>query len=97
MTGFRLTNQAKADLKAIGRYTEATWGRQQRNRYLTVLDQAFHALADDHSKGRDCSAIRSGYRKYPVGKHIVFYREINAGLIEVVRVLHGRMDVDSHL
>ena len=45
MTGFVLTNQALSDLKAIGIYTQNTWGKLQRDRYLTALDKAFHALA----------------------------------------------------
>ncbi len=45
MTGFVLTHQALSDLKAIGIYTQNTWGKRQRDRYLTALDKAFHALA----------------------------------------------------
>jgi toxin ParE1/3/4 len=76
MCGFALTRKAKDDLKAIGRYTQATWGREQRNRYLTMLDDKFHTLAANPMQGRDCSAIRDGYRKYEAGKHIIFYRQI---------------------
>jgi len=96
MAGFALTKEALSDLKSIGGYTQRTWGRRQRDRYLTALDKGFHALAADHMKGRDCGEIRQGYRKYNVGKHVVFYREIDASLIEIVRVLHGSMDMESH-
>jgi toxin ParE1/3/4 len=37
MPGFQLTARATADLRAIGRYTQATWGREQRNTYLARL------------------------------------------------------------
>ena len=37
MPGFSLTKKAKDDLKAIGRYTQDTWGREQRNRDLRLL------------------------------------------------------------
>lgn len=97
MVGFELTNKAKSDLKAIGVYTQNTWGKQQRNRYLTLLDKSFCALAADHLTGRDCGEIRSGYRKHKAGKHVIFYREINASLIEIVRILHERMDIEAHL
>ena len=97
MAGFELTNKAKSDLKEIAIYTQNTWGKRQRNSYLTLLDQSFYALAEDHLKGCDCSEIRSGYRKYRAGKHIIFYREINLSLIEIVRILHERMDIESHL
>lgn len=97
MTGFILTNKAKSDLKDIAVYTQNTWGKRQRNNYLTMLDKSFYALATDHSKGRDCGEIRSSYRKQQVGKHIIFYREINSRLIEIVRILHERMDIEKHL
>ncbi len=97
MAGFELTNKAKSDLKDIAIYTQNTWGKRQRNVYLTALDQSFFALAADHLKGSDCCEIRSGYRKHKVGKHIIFYREINLSLIEIVRILHGRMDIETHL
>jgi toxin ParE1/3/4 len=76
MSGFFLTKKAKEDLKAIGRYTQDTWGCEQRNRYLSLLDGAFHDLADHPLICRDCSAIRPGYRKYGIGKHLVLYRQI---------------------
>ncbi len=74
-------------MKAIG-YTQERWGREQRNRYLTMLDENFRDLAADPMKGRDCKAIREGYRKLEAGKHIIFYRQIENGFIEIVRVLH---------
>lgn len=97
MPGFVLTNKAKADLKTIARYTENQWGREQRNRYLALLDSSFHDLAAAPFKGRDCSEIRAGYRKYGVGRHIIFYRQTAPDLVEVVRILHDRMDVPRRL
>ena len=96
MSGFFLTKKAKDDLTEIGRYTQDTWGREQRNRYLSLLDAAFHDLAIHPLIGRDCSAIRPGYRKYGIGKHLVFYRQIENDEIEIVRVLHERMDAEQH-
>jgi toxin ParE1/3/4 len=96
MASFRLTKLAKADLRSIGRYTEKTWGREQRNRYLAQLDGSFHALANNPEKGRSCDEIRQGYRKYQVGRHLVFYRPAEGG-IAIIRILHERMDIDAHL
>ncbi|WP_020481498.1 type II toxin-antitoxin system RelE/ParE family toxin [Methylomonas sp. MK1] len=97
MLEFSLTNAAKADLKNIGRYTQETWGIEQRNRYLTLLDQSFYDLVTNPLIGRDCSEILPGYRKLPVGKHLVFYRQKESNQIEIVRVLHSRMDSETHL
>jgi toxin ParE1/3/4 len=96
MPRFRLTERAKADLRTIGRYTQATWGRAQRNRYLAWLDACFHLLAREPHLGRACDEIRAGYRKYHVGRHLIFYRESSAG-VEIIRILHDRMDIEAHL
>jgi toxin ParE1/3/4 len=96
MAMFRLTQFALADLRSIGRYTQMNWGREQRNRYLAKLDECFHLLAEKPLRGVSCDDLRSGYRKYPVGRHIVFYREAQVG-IEIIRILHVSMDVESNL
>jgi len=53
MHGFTLTKKAKDDLKEIARYTQAQWGRDQRNKYLAMLDGCFHQLAANPFKGKD--------------------------------------------
>jgi toxin ParE1/3/4 len=95
MPTFRLTERAKQDLLSIGRYTQATWGSEQRNRYLAKLDASFHLLAKEPHRGRSCDDIRPGYCKYHVGRHLIFYRQFPEGL-EIVRILHDRMDVETH-
>lgn len=82
---------------AIGRYTRMQWGKAQQISYLTQLDSAFHELTDKPDLGRACDDIREGYFKYGVGKHVIFYRYIEKGQIEIVRILHGRMDIEQHL
>ena len=92
---FRLTVKALDDLKSIGRYTGLNWGREQRNKYLSMLDSSFHAIADQPGIGTRCDDIRHGYRKYHVGRHLIFYRE-GKQQIEIIRILHDSMDVDRY-
>jgi toxin ParE1/3/4 len=47
--------------------------------------------------GRVCDEIRPGYRKLAAGSHILYYPVRPDGVIDIVRVLHQRMDVDRHL
>lgn len=96
MPGFRLSSQAQADLRDIGRYTQRTWGREQRNRYLAQLDDAFHLLAREPDSGQACEAIRPGYRRYAVGRHLIFYR-LSHDTIDIIRILHERMDIKARL
>jgi len=96
MPAFRLTATARADLLDIGHYTQQTWGREQRNRYLFRLDEAFHLLAREPDRGRPCDDIRPGYRRYHLGRHVIFYRQIGED-IEIIRILHERMDIETRL
>ena len=96
MPTFTLTNRAKADLKEIAIFTQNRWGREQRNLYLQMLDISFEQLAVNPLKGKDCPEIRIGYRKLNAGSHVIFYRQTLADMIEIVRVLHGHMDIETH-
>jgi len=97
MPQFFLTKRALDDLREIGRYTQGRWGRQQRLTYLSYLDHCFRTLAENPNQGERCDQIRTGYGKYPAGRHVIYYRTKELETIEIVRVLHERMEVDSHL
>ncbi len=96
MSSFQLTRKAREDLRSIGRFTQATWGREQRSRYLSRLDAAFYTLAESPDIEQACDHIREGYRKYRVGRHLIFYRLSNEGMT-VIRILHDRMDIEARL
>lgn len=87
----------KSDLKEIGRYTQTRWGREQRGLYLQMLDVSFQQLAANPLKRKDCSEIRIGYRKLNAGSHVIFSRQTLSDTIEIVRVLHGHMDIETRL
>ncbi len=97
MIPFKLTAKAKADLKNIGEYTETKWGRQQRNIYLKQLDDMFHTLSKAPELGANCDFIKPSYRKFPQGSHVIFYKIASTSKIEIIRVLHKRMDVSLGL
>jgi len=82
-------------LNGIARYTEQTWDREQRNRYLTELDRAFDQLADNSELGQSCNHFRSGYRMFPVSSPLIFHQLASGQTPEIIRVLHERMNVSS--
>jgi toxin ParE1/3/4 len=53
-------------------------------------------VANRPSLGRECTEVRRGYRMYPSGSHVLFYRQTADG-IDVVRILHERMDYERHI
>jgi toxin ParE1/3/4 len=95
MANFNVTKSAYSDLIAIGLYTEEEWGRNQRNTYLKQVDTCFMQIAQNPKLGTNCDYIKAGYRKFPQGSHIIFYRQNSESLIDIVRVLHKNMDVVS--
>ena len=94
MATFLLTCKAKNDLKDIARFTQKRWGREQRNKYLMLLDKSFHELANNPSMGRSCNEIKSGYLKFPTGSHVIYYQNKETSQVEIVRILHESMDVE---
>jgi toxin ParE1/3/4 len=97
MPNFRLSCKALSDLVEIGRYTERKWSVNQRNVCLKQIDDCFAELSDNPNLGVTCDYIKKGYRKFPQGSHIIFYRLNSDNILEIIRVLHKSMDVESHL
>lgn len=95
MKAYMVTRKAHADLIAIGRFTAKKWGVSQRNSYLKQLDNCFQELAENPELGIVCNYIANGYRKFPQGSHLIFYKQSTEGLVQIIRVLHKTMDVES--
>ncbi|HEV6967760.1 type II toxin-antitoxin system RelE/ParE family toxin [Roseateles sp.] len=95
MTGFILSPLAQNDLGGIWDYTARHWGNDQADHYVRQIVAVCADLAAGRKPGRNAEAIRPGYRKCAVGSHVLFYR-IGEG-VEVIRILHQRMDVERHL
>jgi toxin ParE1/3/4 len=92
---YRLSPLAEADLEEIWSYTVEAWSWEQAERYHAEMLDIFARLAAGQLSGRRID-VREGYLKYPVGSHFVFYR-LGPGGIEVIRILHQRMDASRYL
>jgi toxin ParE1/3/4 len=64
---------------------------------VRAIRDACHELAAGTRSSRSAEDIRAGYRKAYVGSHILFFRRTESGLIDIVRVLHRRMDPTRHI
>ncbi len=88
---------AKTDLDAIWTYTAVHWGEVQAAQYLRDIDAACLEVAMGFRPARTIDDIRPGYRKINVRSHKVFFMLNGTGATVVIRILHQRMDVESHL
>lgn len=96
MTRYVLSPRARADIEEIWKYTVKRWNLEQAERYIRMIQAEIERVASDPSRGRPCHEIREGYRKSPAGSHTLFYRVTDRG-VDIVRILHQRMDFERHL
>lgn len=97
MGRYFLTNQAVADLGDIWNFTFDRWSEKQADKYYREFLVAFQELADNPGSGRNYDEIRMHLKGAGIGRHIVFFRSLNEQEIEVIRILHERMDLKSRL
>ena len=96
MAGYALSPAAQVDLSEIWDYTAEHLGEAQAERYTRGIQATCERLSDGTLVGLSAEDIRAGYRKIGVGSHVMYYRE-REGALEIVRILHRRMDVSRHL
>jgi toxin ParE1/3/4 len=110
---FRVSRLAQSDLVRILAASESRWGPEGRHRYAALIEAAMRQVADEPEGAatRDRNALRSGTRslhlryvragsseakvKNPV--HILYYRSVHPELVEIIRMLHERMDPSRHI
>ncbi|GAA2087861.1 MULTISPECIES: type II toxin-antitoxin system RelE/ParE family toxin [Brevibacterium] len=96
MKEYRLTPAAKRDISSIWDFTQERWDAHQAETYVTDIRSAIERIAAQPDRGRACDEIRRGYRRYSIGSHLLFYVE-NGNYIDIIRILHQRMDPSRHL
>ena len=89
----RKSPQAEIDLTLIWDYIAADSVRAA-DTLLNRIDAAFDMLAETPFAGRARRELAPNLRSFPVGNYIIFYIPI-ANSVEIVRVIHGRQDIDA--
>jgi toxin ParE1/3/4 len=113
MARFRLSAPARADVVDILATSAERWGVETRRRYAAILAAAMRKVAVDPEgpATRERTDLLPGIRSFHIRHaraqdletrvarpvHILYYRVIKPGLIEIVRVLHDRMEPRRYL
>ena len=106
MARFRLAGPAQA--ANILATSAERWGTEGRRRYAILLAAAMRIIAADpegpltHTRQELLPGLRSFHLRHARGDapqakvrkpvHVLYYRALQPGLIEIVRVLHERME-----
>lgn len=96
MSKFTVSQAANADIRSIARYTQDTWGGDQRRRYLNGLNEKFDMLAAMPEMAAERRDFRPPVRIHHYEKHLIIYVISDDGVL-IVRVLHQNMDVPAQL
>ena len=83
---------ARNDIMGIWQYTYENWGVTQADSYLNEMSQLINKLASSPKLGRSADDIVLGIRKFKFKHHLILYQS-NQTKLEIVRILHERMDV----
>ena len=95
---YKISKEAQDDIESIWLYTFEFWSTEQADRYFDLIFDEIEYLAENPNAGKDFGHVREGYYRSKVKSHFIFYK-INRGEneIEIIRILHQQMDIDSRL
>ena len=97
MAKYHLTNKAVEDLADIWNYTFDEWSENQADKYYLLLLDSCQEVAENPNLGKKYDNVAKSLFGFKSNQHILFYQIISESEIEVVRILHGRMDLKSKL
>jgi toxin ParE1/3/4 len=93
---FVISKKAVSDLEEIWLYTFKKWSVEQADRYYNLIFDEINYISRNSNAGKSMEHVRKGYRASKVKSHLIFYRVLN-DKIEVIRILHERMDIENRL
>ena len=97
MCDFKLTNKAVNDLSAIWNYTFELWSENQADKYYKELINNCRNIAKDPNLGKNYEGVSKQLFGMKANQHIVFYRILSGSEVEIIRILHERMDLKKRI
>lgn len=97
MSAFIISEKALEDINNIWIYTAENWSVEQADRYYNLIMDEIEYIVRNFDMARDFGEIRKSYRYSKVKSQLIFFKNDKTNEIEVVRVLHERMDIENRL
>ena len=95
---YKISKQAEIDLENIWLYTFEEWSIEQADYYFDLIMDEIEYIFKNPKSGKDYNEIRKGYFRSRVKSHFIFYRiNFKEENIEIIRILHQQMDIESHI
>ncbi len=93
MGNYRLTEDAKADLRRIYNRGVEEWGEAQADQYYNDFFDQFEQLAEDPYSYQAVDFIRERYRRSVCGVDSIYYR-VEGDTVEIMSII-GRQNTDE--
>jgi toxin ParE1/3/4 len=94
---YKISGKAALDLEEIWFYTYQNWSTEQADRYFDLLMDEIEHLSKHIESGKSVEYIMKGYKVSKVKSHLIFYKESDESMIEIVRILHEKMDIKKRI
>jgi toxin ParE1/3/4 len=94
---YRISSKAQSDLIKIWEFTFDNWSIDQADQYYNLIVDKIKDICNKPDLGKKYDQIRKDYWGVNVKSHIIFYKVNKEEIIEVIRILHQRMDLQSRL
>ncbi len=94
---YRISEKAVEDLENIWIYTFEKWSPDQADRYYNLIINEIEFISNNFNTGIAMDHIRKGYRASVVNSHLIFYRMGQCNIVEIIRILHQKMDVEHRI
>ena len=94
---YRISEKALKDIEDIWLHTLENWSVEQADRYYNLIFDEIQFIATHFDQGKNYGNVREGYRYSKVKSHLIFYRKSNDKTVEIIRVLHEKMDILNRL
>lgn len=94
---YLISEKANQDIEKIWLYTYENWSIEQADRYYNLILDEIEFIAENYESGKSVDYIIKGYRASLVKSHIIFYKKSKDNVVEIIRVLHQKMDIENRI
>jgi toxin ParE1/3/4 len=95
---YKISLEAEKDLEKIWLYTFENWSLEQADRYFFLIMNEIEYLTLNPKNGKNFNKIRKGYFQSQIKSHFIYYKiNLKTKQVEIIRILHQRMDIESRL
>jgi len=94
---YTISEKANQDIEKIWLYTYENWSLEQADRYYNLILDEIEFIAENFESGISVDYLKEGYRASIVKSHIIFYKKSTSNIVEIIRVLHQKMDIENRI